>query len=458
MSLALPMTLSSERDRSIPEHLSMKLTQAFDGSAYEPIARIGGGAMGDVWEVKHRELGTHFAAKLIGIHHADDTRYIDRLRAEARALSKLDHPNLVRVTDLARARDGRWFFVMELLRGMDLAERLGEGTQLPVETAVAIVLQMLEGLGAAHAIGLVHRDVKPANVFLCRPARAGDAEVVKLVDFGVAKHDPASGAMPIPPTAAGAVVGTPRYMAPEQCAARPVDHRADLYAAGMVLFRALCGRTPFDEHHGVMALMTAQVRETPSKPSSYRPDLPPLLDAVILRTLAKRADDRYGSAEELAAALRPFLRASADDGATGPSLEWPATAADSPGGRRRAGAVAITEKMSEALALHRPRKTELLEDPGGGTDKMTAPIELRHKKTEPLPIQTDVAPAGPGRGPGVVVPLVIESEARTAPLPRRPARGWSYPAPASRFQAVLIALAIAAALLLLVTRLGTCGA
>jgi eukaryotic-like serine/threonine-protein kinase len=457
LATAFSLTLPSTR---APERASMFLTHAFDGSAYAPIRRIGGGAMGDVWEVRHRELGTHFAAKIIGIHLAEDARYIERLRAEAQALSKLNHPHLVRVTDLARAQDGRWFFVMELLRGQDLAERLGERTRLPVEAAVGIALQVLAGLGAAHALGIVHRDVKPANVFLCEPDadRPSDAPLVKLVDFGVAKHAPADGrgeAVPgIGPTATGVVVGTPRYMAPEQCAAKAVDHRADLYAVGLLLYRMLCGRTPFDEHEGVVSLMRAHIRQPPLPPSSYRSELPSLLDAIVLRSLAKLPENRYPNAAELAAALRPLACAEEVGSAyelpglpgRTASTPGPSTVAESPAGLRRAGPQ-VTEKMSDALELHRPHRTVPIPLAHAVTEKMSGPLELRHKKTVPLPALPDL-PDSAGR-----VETTERLAEAAAPTRRR--------GPAERtatLRAVLILVAFAAAILLLVLRSQGCGA
>jgi serine/threonine protein kinase len=243
------------------------------------------------------------AVKVLHWRHRGRADLAARLRAEARVLARLRHRNLVEVFDLGTTRDGRPWFAMPLLRGRDLREELARVGPLPVPFAASLVAQALDGLAAAHAAGLVHRDVKLENLFLETDG------TVKVLDFGVATV--AEGACG--PTDAGASPGTPRSMAPEQCAGGPVDARADLYAVGLVLYELATGCGPFDDVRGTdHALRYAHCTRQPLRPSALAPwDLPPAFDGIVLRALAKAPADRFQTTAEMAAALRR-LRASSE--------------------------------------------------------------------------------------------------------------------------------------------------
>jgi serine/threonine-protein kinase len=257
--------------------------------------------MGEVLLVEHRELGRRFVAKVIHSSLGRDAELVDRMRVEAQALARLNHPNIVAVTDFRTAPDRRPFLVMEQLRGCTLAEELYRRRLLRVSEAVTFARQLLSGLGAAHAIGVVHRDIKPANLFLHEDR--DQSRLVKLLDFGLAKVLPGvSARAPRPlsvPTAPRMLMGTPRYVSPEVALGQPVDARSDLYSAGLVLYVMLSGRGPFDHLTGEMRLVSAHALAPPLPPSCYAPEpVPPELDHAVLKALRKHPDERFQSAEE----------------------------------------------------------------------------------------------------------------------------------------------------------------
>jgi serine/threonine protein kinase len=256
--------------------------------------------MGEIFEAEHLELGRPLAIKVLHHHHLGRADLVVRLREEARLLGRLCHPNVVEVFDLGVTADGRPWFAMPLLRGRDLRDELSRGGPLPARRAAVLLCQALDGLAAAHAAGFVHRDVKLENLFLEEGGR------LKVLDFGIAKLMD-EGGLTIP----GAPPGTPRTMSPEQCAGGVVDARADVYAAGLVLYELCAGRGPFDELRGNdHGLRFAHWQRRPLAPSALGPrPLPPGMDALILRALAKDPRDRFQSAAEMAAALRALFPA-----------------------------------------------------------------------------------------------------------------------------------------------------
>jgi serine/threonine-protein kinase len=228
------------------------------------------------------------------------------MRIEAQALAKIAHPNLVQVTDFGQTAHGRTFLVMERLRGRNLREELEQRKFLPVLEAMNIVRQSLQGLAAAHDAGIVHRDVKLENLFLCEGTT--NRRNVKVLDFGVAKVIGVAGEnTPLPlafPTAEGVAMGTPRYFSPEQARGREVDWRTDVYASGIVLYTLVTGRGPFDHHSTLLELTRAHAFEQPATPSSIAPQVvPPELDAAIAKALAKEPLDRFPTAFSFAVEL-----------------------------------------------------------------------------------------------------------------------------------------------------------
>ncbi|MFZ5893269.1 MAG: serine/threonine-protein kinase [Myxococcota bacterium] len=279
----------------------------FLGSSYRAVRFLGASGMGELHVVVHRNTGREFIGKILAPDRAAQPQSADRFRVEAQSLGRVDHPNVVKIAAVGNAADGRPFIVLEYLTGRSLAAVLAECGQVPVLEAIRYTCELLSALSAAHALGIVHRDVKPDNLFICeRPDRP---PYLKLLDFGVARILPsAPPRAPAPlsvPTATGAAVGTPRYMSPEAALAeRDVDIRADIYAAALVLYLMLCSRGPFDHADGVGALLLAHAAQEPEPPSHFASDpVPPELDRAILRALRKDRGERFQSADEFREAL-----------------------------------------------------------------------------------------------------------------------------------------------------------
>jgi serine/threonine protein kinase len=270
--------------------------QLLDGN-YEVVRVIGEGGMGRVYEARHTRLHTkRFAVKLLHHELAREPEVVTRFQREAEAASVLTHPNVVGVFDVNTSADGRPYIVAELLEGEELGKYLERLGKLPVAEAVHIVRQVCHALGAAHTAGIVHRDVKPENVFL-----AGPNATVKVLDFGISKVAEFSDGL----TKTGTVLGTPDYMAPEQARGDRVDGRADIYAVGAILYRALTGRKPFDGQDP-MAILTAVLTQEPERPSTLEPSIPLSLELIVQRTMAKSPNERFSSMDALEQALAPF--------------------------------------------------------------------------------------------------------------------------------------------------------
>lgn len=269
---------------------------------YRVEARLGEGTFGAVHRVTRLADGAALAMKILKPEASADPETRGRLRREATALSALAHPNVVSVAELGEDADGRMFLVTELLAGRALDAVLAAGPPPPIE-ALRIVDQVLGGLAFAHAMGVAHRDLKPGNVFLADGA--GGPPTVKLLDFGLAKfHDPEAWGHHTKLTKAGAVMGTPEYMAPEQIFGPKVDARADVYAAGILLFELLTGRTPFP-YDDLTDLFRAHAAEPPPSLAAVAPTrrFAPALETLLARALAKRPDDRFADARAMRTAL-----------------------------------------------------------------------------------------------------------------------------------------------------------
>ena len=275
---------------------------------YEVLSAIGEGGMGTVYEVRHRALGKRFALKALRKELALDSDIAARFIQEARTAAAVSHPGLVEITDFGRLESGQVYFVMELLEGQSLAALLRNGGPLPAARGLAVVRQLVHALKAAHDASIVHRDLKPDNIHVGRGD--GDADIVKIVDFGLAKVIGSSKL-----TAAGMVFGTPHYMSPEQAAGEVVDHRADIYALGIVMYEMFTGKVPF-EADSYMGVLTKHMYMAPAPPSELSPALKSLgaLEEVILRCLQKRPQARYENLTALLAELDerlPYVAPSA---------------------------------------------------------------------------------------------------------------------------------------------------
>jgi len=266
---------------------------------YELGHRLGEGGMGEVYLAEHQLLKRPCALKLINADHRSNPVTVARFQREVQSAAKLSHPNTIEIFDYGHTDDGTFYYVMEYLPGMNLADLVKQFGPLPPGRAVYVMRQVCKSLAEAHCHGIVHRDLKPANIFLA--ILGGECDVAKVLDFGLVKLT----ASPDSPqlTADSTVSGTPWFMSPEQAtSARSIDGRADIYSIGAVLYFALTGKPPFDKETPA-AVMAAHASEPIRSPSQMGFDVPGDLEAVVLKCLAKTPADRFACAREVAMAL-----------------------------------------------------------------------------------------------------------------------------------------------------------
>jgi serine/threonine-protein kinase len=270
--------------------------------SYEIVEQLGAGGMGAVYVARHHLLGRRAAVKVLLPELCGRREAVERFFDEARAISAVPDAGVVQIFDYGHDDAGNAYLVMELLEGESLEARLQRVGRLSAADAVRVVRQAAMTLARAHAAGVVHRDIKPDNLFLVGDMEAEAGERVKVLDFGIAKLAD-GGPHARSRTSTGVVVGTPLYMSPEQCRGHGgIDHRADIYALGCVLFRAVAGRPPFDAE-GAGEILMMHMMTPPPRPSDVVVGVPPDLDAIVLRCLAKDVNERYATAAELASDL-----------------------------------------------------------------------------------------------------------------------------------------------------------
>jgi serine/threonine protein kinase len=418
---------------------------------YQVQERIGAGGMGVVYRALQPATGKSVAIKVLSSVHAGDASSLRRFILEVRAVNEVQHPHLVNIYSFGRLTDGRYYYAMEFLEGCSLGALMRARGRLRAAEVLPAFLDVLSALEAAHTKGIVHRDLKPDNVFLIdgRPAVHYRA---KLLDFGLAKLlAPPPGAAPL--TAAGMAVGTPQYMAPEQCKAKKVDGRADLYALGVMLYEALTGKLPCDGR-STLEIWEAHVRRIPVRPLELCPELSPELDSIIMTLLAKNPADRFSSAATAAAAL-------GGESARLPVAigELPAAFSDGASASDVARAIPSSIHSADVIPL------------GGAAPAAGPPTELtpQHQEAEELRAllepdlpDLDVAePALETRNPNQVSVLdidlsVLRREALAAPV-RPPRVAGVARAPARtggrwKVGLVMAALALAALVVLLIAR------
>jgi serine/threonine protein kinase len=330
-------------------------------AGHRVVAVIGRGGMAVVYVAEHLRLGRKVALKVLDPEVAEDEAFRERFIRESRIAAGLDHPNLVTVYDAGEA-DGVLYLSMRYVEGTDLERLLRVESNLDPARAVSIVSQCAAALDAAHGEGLVHRDVKPADILLESGPDGGDR--VFLSDFGISKQLAASTRL----TRTGSLMGTVDYVAPEQIRGEEVDGRADVYSLGCVLYRCLTGETPFPRNSEITTIY-AHLNDPAPRPSEHREDLPPGFDEVIERALAKSTDERFSTcgalAEAMARAAAPDEAISAEGDPTGvepaPDRPW------SPFRRRTAGIAAVVAVAIIAFAGGMLARSSGRPEPGAST-------------------------------------------------------------------------------------------
>jgi serine/threonine-protein kinase len=363
------------------------------GGKYEIISKVGEGGMGAVFKAKSVPDGHIWALKVVAERLLQEPGFRQRFKSEALIMQALDHPNDVQVHDYAETAEGTPFTVMEFVDGPHLDELVPAGTKMDIGRAVNLVIQLVDGLGAAHKMTIIHRDVKPDNIMVAKTAEG--KEVAKLLDFGVAKVKEQGELFASQKTAAGVMIGTPAYMSPEQVKGVPSDQltgAVDLYAAAVILFELLCGRPPFVEKKPVMMLMAHAATPAPD-PRQFRKELCPALAAAILRALEKDPAKRFANAEEMHAALEAGLA----EQAAAPA----AAAAAAPAPAARPAAVPAAAPPAPPAPVRQappppptpPPTPPAAQAMGAGFDpEITAEIDRSKQPLPPAP-----APAGPAQ-------------------------------------------------------------
>jgi serine/threonine-protein kinase len=294
---------------------SVPIGSVLDGR-YRIDAVLGTGGMGRVYRGEHTGIGRKVAIKVLHAHVGRNKEATQRFQREALASGRLDHPNIVTVSDFGVLDEGSLYLVMEALEGEPLGTRLERDKRLSLQESLFVVRGMLAGLRHAHDRGVVHRDIKPDNVYLAK--KDGD-QIVKILDFGIAKlyagnaDDPAT-------TRAGLTVGTPAYLSPEQAVGGAITPASDLYSVSIVLYEMLMGRTPYAEDDP-LKMLTAHVGREPPPFHEIAPDVevPPGLEAIVRHGLAKVSGERIGSAQEYLRQLEPFGASSVGGGSANSS-------------------------------------------------------------------------------------------------------------------------------------------
>ena len=383
------------------------------GGRYRVERLLGKGGFGAVYRATHVTTGQELVLKVLKPHLTDDETQIKRFLQEARTASRLSHPHTVRVYDFGQTDAGHLYLAMELLQGMELGQVLIQEGTLPPARAIHIALGVLKSLAEAHGAGLVHRDLKPDNIFLCNVH--GEEDFVKVIDFGIAKpiEQGDDGGL----TRTGFTVGTPKYMSPEQVLNKGVEGRSDLYALGVILYQCLSGELPLNGPSPVEIMMAQVQQEPPALSLVCQQELPAGLEAVVMRALRKAPGQRFVDAEDMRAALEEVLETaglslgrrarSAKMRAVTPSELEQTEEHRKASGKVAAPALDVTREAS-------PVRLEQLAPPS------TAEIAARARPAEAPQLDETRAVARPGLAPSALV--ADAGSGRTLVEPRPPVR------------------------------------
>jgi serine/threonine-protein kinase len=394
------------------------------GGKYRVREILGEGGMGTVFEALREGLGNLVAIKVLHPNQVHKKDSVQRFHHEARAAARIGHPNICEVYDFGSLPDGRPYLVMDRLTGTTLAERILSVGGLPFQEVLDTLTQVLSGLHAAHEKGIIHRDVKPENVFLSQ--RVGCPPIAKILDFGVSKvmaeHAQASSFSDVEVTRTGVVLGTPYYLAPEQARGeRNLDARVDLYACGVMLYEALTGRRPFRAAN-YNALLIAILTTSPRPAREVRPDLPGGFGRILDKSIARDPSERFQTALEFQAALQPYSQNPLARRSVAPSRPPPRTSTGFP----PAPPVLIPSRPP------RPPSTPNVEEHSTSAEDLAAFLESASSDALPVvafPVPPATPPPAPMPFPRVAT-LLPRDPPRVAPRPTSTAPPGLVPAAA----------------------------